>query len=63
MTRHPLDFVSLAFGVLFGIVGLVMLAGEQLALSWEWLAPATAIGLGAILIAAGWSRRAPDERS
>ena len=60
MTRHPVDFVSLTFGVLFAVIGLVLLAGDQLALTWEWLAPATVIGLGAILIAAGWSRRAPD---
>jgi hypothetical protein len=60
MTRHPVDLVSLTFGALFAVIGLVMLAGDQLALSWEWLAPATVIGLGVILIAAGWSRRAPD---
>ena len=61
MTRHPVDLVSLTFGALFAVIGLVMLAGDQLALSWEWLAPATVIGLGVILIAAGWSRRSPDE--
>ncbi|HEX7173454.1 MAG TPA: hypothetical protein VF365_12710 [Candidatus Limnocylindria bacterium] len=61
MTRHPADFVSLAFGLLFGVIGLVMLSGDQLAISWAWLGPATVIGLGAILIAAGWSRRTtPD---
>jgi hypothetical protein len=60
MTRHPVDFVSLPFGVLFAVIGLVMLAGDQLALTWEWLAPATVIGLGAILIAAGWNRRTTD---
>jgi len=61
MTRHPIDFVSLAFGVLFAVIGLVMLAGDRLALSWEWLAPATVIALGAILITAGWTRRTtPD---
>jgi hypothetical protein len=60
MTRHPVDFVSLTFGALFAVIGLVLLAGDQLALTWEWLAPAIVIGLGTILIAAGWSRRAPD---
>lgn len=60
MTRHPVDFVSLTFGSLFAVIGLVMLAGDQLSITWEWLAPATVIGLGAILIAAGWSRRAHD---
>lgn len=33
MTRHPVDFVSLTFGVLFAAIGLVMLAGDQLALT------------------------------
>ena len=57
MTRHPVDYVSLAFGVLFAVIGAVMLAGDQLALSWEWLPPATVIVLGSILISAGWNRR------
>ncbi len=62
MTRHTTDLVSLAFGVLFAAIGLVLLADERLAVSTDWLAPATAIGFGAILIAAGWRHReAADE--
>ena len=59
MARHDTDLVSLSCGLLFAAVGAVMLAGERLALSWDWLAPAVAIGFGAIFIAAGWRRRAP----
>jgi hypothetical protein len=63
MNRHPADLVSLAFGLLFSVIGLVVLANDQLALSWEWLAPTMVIALGAIFIAAGWRRRpAPDEQ-
>ena len=62
MNRHPADLVSLAFGLLFSVIGLVLLAGDQLALSWAWLAPTMVIALGAILIVAGWRRRpAPTE--
>lgn len=61
MTRHPVDFGSLAFGALFAVIGVVMLAGDRLALSWEWLAPATVIVLGSILIAAGWNRRTTSD--
>ena len=57
MTRHSTDLVSLGFGLLFATIGGVMLADARLALSTEWLVPAIAIGLGAILIAGGWRRR------
>ena len=59
MIRHDTDLVSLAFGLLFATIGLGILADARFAISWEWLAPAIAIGFGAILIAAGWRRRAP----
>jgi hypothetical protein len=59
MTRHDTDLFSLAFGLLFAAVGLGILADARFAISWEWLAPSIAIGFGAILIAAGWRRRAP----
>ena len=63
MTRHPTDLVSLAFGLLFAAVAAVMLADERLALSWDWMAPGIAIGLGATLIAAGLRRRTSTEES
>lgn len=63
MTRHSTDLVSLAFGLLFAAIAAVMLADGRLALSWDWLAPAIAIGFGAILIAAGWRQRGSPEQS
>jgi hypothetical protein len=63
MPRHATDLVSLAFGLLFAAIGAVLLADERLGFSWEWLAPGIAIGLGAILIAAGWRRRAATQES
>ena len=50
MTRHPADIVSLAFGLLFVVIGLVLLSDSAGALSWEWLAPLAVIVLGVLLI-------------
>ncbi len=61
MTRHATDLVSLAFGLLFAAIGVVLLADQRLSISTDWLAPVVAIGLGAILIAAGARRRAAAE--
>ena len=66
MTRHPADLLSLGFGLFFTVVGVVLVVSEQVPISWAWVGPATVIALGAILIAAGWSRRErpadlPDE--
>jgi cytochrome c-type biogenesis protein CcmH/NrfF len=61
MTRHATDLVSLAFGLLFAAIGAVLLADQRLAISTDWLAPVVAIGLGAILIAAGARRRGAAE--
>jgi hypothetical protein len=63
MPRHATDLVSLAFGLLFAAFGVVLLAGQRLAISTDWLAPGVAIGLGAILIAAGARRRGPAEEA
>jgi hypothetical protein len=52
MTRHPADIVSLAFGLLFAAIGLVLLSDSVGALSWEWLAPAAVIVVGVLLIVA-----------
>jgi hypothetical protein len=57
MTRHPADLLSLGFGLFFVAIGLVLAFGQQVPLSWSWVAPVTVIAIGAILIAAGWSRR------
>lgn len=60
MSRHTPDLASLVFGLLFAVIGLVLLFGDIAALSFEWLIPATAIALGALLIWTGRSRRATD---
>ena len=57
MTRHPADLVSLAFGLLFTAIGLVLLSGGFDALSLEWVGPLAAVVLGGILILAGRSAR------
>jgi uncharacterized membrane protein YbhN (UPF0104 family) len=57
VSRHPADFLSLAFGLLFSAIGLVLLSGGFEALSLEWVAPLAAIALGGILILAGRSAR------
>ncbi len=57
MARHPADLLSLSFGLLFVAVGLVLVSGGINALSLEWVAPLTAIVLGAILILVARSSR------
>jgi hypothetical protein len=62
MGRHPADFLSLSFGLLFASVGLVLLSGDRGALSLAWVGPLTAIALGALLfLAARSTRTVPDE--
>jgi hypothetical protein len=57
MTRHTADFVSLAFGLLFTAIGLLLLSGGFDGLSLEWVGPLAAVVLGGILILAGRSAR------
>jgi hypothetical protein len=62
MTRHPTDYLSLAFGLAFVACGLVLLSGGSGALSLEWVGPMAAIGIGALLLLAGrQGRTAEDE--
>lgn len=60
MTRHTLDLASLLSGVLFALVGLVLLFGDPGSLSFEWLVPTVAVVLGLLLIWTGRSRRTTD---
>jgi hypothetical protein len=63
MARHPADLVSLAFGLLFAALGLVLLSGGAGALSLAWLGPLVAVALGGLLILAGRSARTePDDQ-
>jgi hypothetical protein len=50
MTRHPADLLSLSFGILFVAVAGLLIAGDIDRLSLDWLAPLSAIVLGAVLI-------------
>lgn len=60
MTRHTLDPVSLVSGVVFVLIGLVLVVGDAAALSLEWLIPGVAIALGILMIWTGRSRRATE---
>jgi uncharacterized membrane-anchored protein len=62
MTRHPADLLSLLAGLLALGFGLLLLTGDIGDLPMEWVGPAVAIGLGAlILFAARPKREARDE--
>ena len=65
MSRHTTDYLSLGFGLLFAAIGLVLLTGQEGALSLSWVAPATAIVVGALIILAARSSGPPaaDTRS
>jgi hypothetical protein len=63
MPRHPADLLSLAFGLIFAAVGLVLLSGGGQAVSLAWIGPLVAVGLGGLLLLAARSRRQlPDEQ-
>lgn len=59
MRRHDLDPLSLAFGLLFATVGLVLLGGDPArdSVSLAWAGPAVAIGLGLLVVIAARPRR------
>ena len=62
MTRHPADLLSLVAGLLVLGLGLLLLSGGVSDVPMEWVGPAIAIGLGAlILCAARPSRKANDQ--
>lgn len=62
MARHPADLLSLLSGLMALGCGLLLLTGGIGDLPMEWVGPAVAIGLGAlILFAARPAREASDE--
>ena len=64
MTRHPADLLSLVAGLVVLGFGLVLLTGSVGDLPLEWVGPAVAIGLGAlILFAARPAREAIEHGS
>jgi hypothetical protein len=63
VTRHPADLLSLVAGLMVLGLGLVLLSGGVGDLPMEWVGPAVAIGLGAlILFAARPTREASDQQ-
>jgi TRAP-type C4-dicarboxylate transport system permease small subunit len=61
VTRHPADLLSLVTGLAVLAVGLLLLSGGLDQVPMEWVGPAVAIGLGAlILFAARPVREASD---
>lgn len=62
MKRHPADLLSLVAGLAVLGLGLVLLSGGVGDMPMEWVGPAVAIGLGAlILFAARPAREASDQ--
>lgn len=62
MVRHPVDLLSFVSGVLVLGLGLLLLSGGVDNVPMEWVGPAVAIGLGAlILFAARPAREASDQ--
>lgn len=59
MDRHELDLLSLLFGLMFAVVGLVLLTGDPArgSVSMAWAGPAAAIGLGLVVVLAVRPRR------
>ncbi len=59
MRRHDLDPWSLAFGLLFTVVGLALLGGDPArgSVSLAWTGPAAAIGVGLLVVLAARPRR------
>ncbi len=66
MRRHDFDGLSLAFGLVFTAVGLVLLSGDPVhgTTSFAWAGPIVAIGVGLLVILAARPRRdkVPDPR-
>ncbi len=58
--RHPLDIISLIFGVLFvGLAVPVLLLDTQLRIDVRWALPATVIVIGVLLL---WSALRPGRK-
>ena len=54
MKAHPFDPVSFISGAFLLAIGLLVVGGDIAQRLGTWLAPAIIIGLGVILLAAGW---------
>jgi hypothetical protein len=67
MNRHSIDPLSLVFGIVFALVGGVILGGHvdaaQLHLDRVWPIPLVVLGAAIILLATGPGRRHAEQRS
>ena len=61
MARHPVDLLSFVSGVLVLGLGLVLLPGGVGDIPMEWVGPAVAIGLGALILYAARPAHEPSE--
>ena len=65
MKRHPLDPLSLVFGLLFAGIGAAFLVADvhigNTNMRWVW--PVALLGLGAIMIALGARRASENDTS
>lgn len=63
MQRHDVDLVSLTFGLLFTVAGLMLLTDDPTrGTVWlGWAGPAVAIGLGVLVLVAVRPRTAPPD--
>ena len=50
MARHSPDLISLSFGVLFSVIGVVLLLGQLEGIRFDWVVPAATVVLGVLLI-------------
>ena len=50
MTRHSPDLVSLTFGTLFSVIGVVVLLGRLDGIRLDWIIPVATVVLGVLLI-------------
>jgi TRAP-type C4-dicarboxylate transport system permease small subunit len=62
MARHPADLLSLLAGLLALGFGLVLLTGGIGDLAMEWVGPAVATGLGALILFAARPAREASEQ-
>jgi hypothetical protein len=61
VTRHPADLLSLVAGLAVLGLGLLLLSGGVGDIPFEWVGPAVAIGVGALILVAARPRRDASE--
>lgn len=61
MDRHPFDPISLVFGVVFTIAGILLLSGAEVSDEGRFLLPLGLIGLGIAVLVQARSRTQTDD--